>query len=183
MCLFGRVNLKNKYAIGKQKKRIRSFMHKVELWLPTKTYNKLVNDSMANGGDVSQKAANVLYGRLNHSTPTTLVWPFTPSAHPMRDSYVEEILNRFIAPTVMCGISQDDLIMNALDCELNYQDICDCIQAMLDDGVLKRDGKNKLHFVYSPDIKEKETLRKYKNEKVTIKEVTQPTLFVKKINR
>jgi len=158
-------------------------MHKVELWLPTKTYNKLVNDTMANGGDVSQKAANVLYGRLNHETPTTLVWPFRPSANPQKDSYVEEILNRFITPTVMCGISQDDLIMNGLDSGLNYEDICDCIQVMIDTSVWKRDGKNKIHFKYSPDIKEKDTLRKFKNEKVTIKEVTQQPLFVKKINR
>ena len=183
MCLFGRVNLRNKYAIGKKKKRIRSFMHKVELWLPTKTYNKLVNDSMANGGDVSQKAANVLYGRLNHSTPTTLVWPFTPSPNPQRDDYVEEILNRFITPTVMCGISQDDLIMNALDCDLSHQEICDSIQAMLDDKVLIRDKNNILKFRFSPDVKENETLRKYKNEKVILKEEPKTTLFVKKINR
>lgn len=157
-------------------------MHKVELWLPTKTYNKLVNDTMANGGDVSQKAANLLYARLNGVELDGLVWPFKEFDHPVRDPEVEEVLNKFIAPTVMTGISQDDLIMNGLDMGLNYDDICNCIQALIDEGIVTKDNRNRIHFKYDPNPKDL-PLQSFKNEKVIKKQVTQQPLFVKKINR
>ena len=150
--------------------------------MPTKTYNKLVNDTMANGGDVSQKAANLLYARLNGVELDDMSLPYPQSAYPVINPEVEEVLNRFIAPTVMTGISLDDLIMNALDMGLETDEISSCIQAMINSRIVSRDNRNRIHYKYDPNPKEP-VLSSIKNERVIKKEVTQQPVFVKKINR
>lgn len=173
--------MKNKYAVaGRKRTPLRPFMHKVEVWLPTKTYNKLGEQAMSNGRPITQLAANVLYSALNMDKPVA-GWDITgfKQSNPPRDEHNEELLGKFILATLKTGIHQDDLVMNAVDSGLKYIDILHGINGLMSDGVIEfKNGIVK--FKYYGKVKR--SLASFKGNKIKTKEdKPKPAQLVKKL--
>jgi hypothetical protein len=172
--------MKNKYAVGGRRRTpLRQFMHKVEVWLPTKTYNKLGERAMVKGRSIGQLAANVLYSALN--CDHVLGWNILglKQSNPPRDEQNEELLGKFIVATLKTGIHQDDLYMNAVDSGLKENEINDAINGLMNDGVIE--FKNGI-VKYKYYGKVKRSLASFKGNKIKTKEdKPKPVQLVKKL--
>lgn len=159
---------KNKYAKSKRT-RLKPFMHKVDVWFPTLTYNKLRDQALANGLDISQAASNDLYRSLHDGVDRSVSW-FIPAVDDCSThKNVTDVLSKFILATLKTGISQDDLIMNALDSYLEYGEIVRALNYMLESDLIDIDKKGIIKYKYFSPIEKKDSLGNFKGKKVYAK--------------
>lgn len=144
-------------------------MHKVDVWLPTMTYNKLKDRAMVQGQDISQLASNGLYRAINCNSPDLVSW-YIPMFTGMVSypAKVVDILGKFILATLKTGISQDDIMMNGLDSNVSYEEIAKALSYMLANNMIEvEDGIIKYKY-YSP-IEKQNVLSRFKDKKVDSK--------------
>lgn len=177
---------KNKYAKSKRA-RLKPFMHKVDVWLPTKTYNKLRDLAMVNGQDIEQLAANGLYRTINGEPQLLYPWAI-PTITDVSGNlqHVVDILGKFILATLKTGIHQDDVMMNGLDSNLSYEEIVRSLNQMSEGGLFEVDSAGIIRYKYYSPIEKKQTLSRFKGKKVDSKvKATKPKIepLVKKQRR
>lgn len=167
---------KNKYAqrTGRSK-RLKEFMHKVEVWLPTLTYNRLKQSALVQGLEVEQLAANGLYRTINANHGSLVSW-YIPEIKGVTDNLnrVVDILSKFILATLKTGISQDDLMMNALDSHVSYEEIIRALNQMSETGMIEVDDKGILRYKYFSPIEKHDSLVRFKGKKVISKIKAEP---------
>ena len=155
----------SKYAKTKRT-RLKPFMHKVDVWLPTLTYNRLRDRALTNGLDISQLASNDLYRSLNSGIPTPTTW-FIPAVSDVSvHKEVTDVISKFILATLKTGISQDDLVMNALDSYIEYAEIVKALNYMLESDLIDIDSAGILRYKYYSPIEKKDSLGNFKGKKV-----------------
>jgi len=144
-------------------------MHKVDVWLPTLTYNKLRDRALLNQLDVSQVASNDLYRAINDGYASHASWfiPVVGDASVHKD--VIDVLSKFILATLKTGISQDDLIMNGLDSYLAYGEIVNALNYMRESNLIEHGGDGIIKYKYFSPIEKKDSLGNFKGKKVYAK--------------
>lgn len=156
---------KSKYAKTKRA-RLKPFMHKVDVWLPTLTYNRLRDRALVNQLGISQVASNDLYRSLNDGLVSPATWFIPTVSDTTVYKNVIDVLSKFILATLKTGISQDDLIMNALDSCLEYGEIVRALNQMRESNLIDIDDNGILRYKYFSPIEKKDSLGNFKGKKV-----------------
>lgn len=170
MFLFGKQRrMKNKYATkrGKKSKQLKEFMHKVEVWLPTKTYNKLRDQALLQDSDMAQLAANGLYRVINTELYMTTPWYIKILTEVNENCKVSvEILSKFILATLRTGISQDDIMMNGFDSNLDHVEIVNALNWMVRDGYIEIDKHGIIRYKFYGTVDKANVVGRFKGKKV-----------------
>ena len=175
MCLFGkRKQMKNKYATPKSRP-LKQFMNKIEVWVPTKTYNGLRDMSVRLNRTVEQLSSNIVFDHdcLTYSLPII--------TNPKRDKVYEDIIGKFIVASLKTGIHIDDVFMNALDSGISQDEIIDALNGLMNDKKITFKD-NVFKYVYYGFVKK--PLNKLKGVKIKTKDdKPKPKQLVKKLTR
>lgn len=161
--------MKNKYATkrGKKSKQLKEFMHKVEVWLPTKTYNKLRDQALLQDSDMAQLAANGLYRVINTEPGVTIPWYIATLTEVNENCKVSvEILSKFILATLRTGISQDDIVMNGFDSNLDYEEIINALNWMVKAGIIEIDERGIIRYKFYGAVDQANVVGRFKGKKV-----------------
>lgn len=150
-------------------------MHELRVWLPTLTYNRLKQSALVQGLEVEQLAANGLYRTINANDGSLVSW-YIPEIKGVTDNLnrVVDILSKFILATLKTGISQDDLMMNALDSHVSYEEIVRALNQMSETGMIEVDDKGILRYKYFSPIEKYDSLVRFKGKKVISKIKAEP---------
>ena len=159
---------KNKYAKNTGRpKRLKEFMHKVEVWLPTKTYNMLKDRAITQGQDESLMASLGLYRALNVNSTLLVDFyvPFVVSTQ-AADKTIVDILSKYILATMKSGISTQDLVMLGIDAGLTMDSIAFGLSYLINEGLIERNDDGKIRFDYNKPLNKTTTLATFKGVKI-----------------
>lgn len=179
MCLFGkRKQMKNKYATPKSRP-LKQFMHKIEVWVPTKTYNRLRDAALISNRSIEQLSSNILFKTdLEYKYGWEIPRLIDSKA---RNQIAEDIIGKFIVASLKTGMHIDDVFMNALDTGLNWFVICEALNGLMNDNKITFKD-NVFKYVYYGFVKK--PLNKLKGVKIKTKDdKPKPKQLVKKLNR
>ena len=163
---------KNKYAqrTGRSK-RLKDFMHKVELWLPTKSYNTLKQRALAQGQDMSIMAALGLYRAINSNSPMLddFYIPFVVSNQGIQKRIVDT-LSKYILATLKSGIKTQDLMMLGLDAGISFDNVSFGLSYLINEGYIEQNDDGMIRYKYYKNPLKESTLATFKGVKVITKE-------------
>ena len=178
MCLFGkRKQMKNKYATPKSRP-LKQFMHKIEVWVPTKTYNRLRDLGVTTNRTISQVASYILFTEEYYKE---IGWDLIRLRNPLNNQDCKDIVGKFIVASLKTGIHIDDLYMTAIDSGLNHDTVDQTVNALLNEKKITFKD-NVFKYVYYGFVKK--PLNKLKGVKIKTKDdKPKPKQLVKKLNR
>ena len=163
---------KNKYAqrTGRSK-RLKEFMHKVEVWLPTKTYNTLKQRALAQGQDMSIMAALGLYRAINSNSPMLddFYIPYVVNNLGFAKEYAD-VLSTFVLATLKTGIHAQDAMMLGLDAGLSAEAVSLGLSYMINQGYLEENDDGFIRYKYYGPIARERSLNTFKGVKIVTKE-------------
>ena len=163
---------KNKYAqrTGRSK-RLKDFMHKVEVWLPTKTYNTLKQRALAQGQDMSIMAALGLYRAINSNSPMLddFYIPFVVSNQGIQKRIVDT-LSKYILATLKSGIKTQDLMMLGLDAGVSFDNVSFGLSYLINQSYIEQNDDGFIRYKYYGPIARERSLNTFKGKKVVTKE-------------